>query len=214
MIRLDKELSEIKKSFHSPFKKHLLKEIVVWMICLVAASVGPILLINAHYKLYFITWTVVLLAVCYSLYHFVFRRITVPIILLMGAVIYYGSFVYFLSQRTSLEYFFNSLFSFRLSGDGLFTNAIIHLLWLFLILVTLQKQSASRWIPVIKSTFEYWAMIMLALFIVNTELLTNSGEGKVMILNVFLLYVFLQEVVDPEFLIKSKNKVKYLLKRV
>lgn len=198
--------SEVRKSFLNPRKMHLLKESLVWIICLIVASIGPILLINAYYKLYFVTVPLTMLAICYGVYHIAIRRVSSLLVGIIGTLILYAYFVYFIIKRTSIEYFKSELFSLNLSGEGLFTISMVHLLWLVLCVI--------RWQKVIRASFEYWSMNMIALWVVNSEILTNSGEGKVIILNIFLLYVFLQQVIEPQFLIRSKNKVQFWLKGV
>lgn len=50
------------------------------------------------------------------------------------------------------------------------------------------------------------------MLIIRTEILTNSGEGKVIIGNVFLLYVFFQQFMGTKLLILFNNMAKERVK--
>ena len=205
--------TEVNKNFLSPRRLHLLKELFVWSICLIAASIGPVLLINAHYSVFFVSGPLVYLAICYGIYTFVVRKLYNPYLRIIGMIFCYSYFAY-LGSQISLKHFISELMSLNFGGDGLFTISVIHLLWITMIITHVSSNSLRKQkiFSLIRASFEYWLMLFLAIVIVRTEILTNSGEGKVMILNIFLLYAFLQQVIDPRFLIKSRNIVKYWLK--
>lgn len=210
--------AEVKKSYSSSLKRHLLKELLIWGICLIAMSIGPGLLINAHYQLYFIIWPLILLVLCYGIYHVIVKRISFPALWFVGVLLFYGTFVYFICQRFSAEYYVQNIISLKwdelTGGDGIFSEPSLHLLWFMIIafVLTFSKNKKRQWLSVVQSSFEYWAMVMAGLNIVVTETLTNSGEGKVILLNIFLLYGFLQQAIDLDFLVKSMNKVKHWVK--
>jgi uncharacterized membrane protein len=88
---------------------------------------------------------------------------------------------------------------------------MIHFLWIVLIVsvYVISPKGSLKQRAFIRASFSYWAMIDIALFIVNAEMITNSAEGKTFILNLFLLYVFLQHVIDLEFFVRMKNKAYY-----
>lgn len=206
--------SEIKvnESYTISLKARLLKELLIWVICLIAASIGPGLLINAHYQVYFIIWPLILLVLCSGIYHVILRKISFPALWFVGVLLFYGTFVYFVCQRFSPEYYVQNMISVKwdeLTGsDGLFRVPTLHLLWLVIIVfaLTFRKNKKRLWLLVVQSSFEYWAMIMAGLFLVVTETLTNSGEGKVILLNIFLLYGFLQQAIELDLSKKSLNK--------
>lgn len=210
--------AEVNKSYSSSLKTHLLKELLIWGICLIAASTGPGLLINAHYHIYFIIWPLILLVLCYGIYHVIVKRISFPALWFVGVLLFYGTFVYFVCQRFSSEYYVQNIISLiwdeLTGGDGIFRVPTLHLLWLIIIafVLSFSKNKKRRCLSVVQSSFEYWAMIMAGLFLVVTETLTNSGEGKVILLNIFLLYGFLQQAIELDFLMKSMNKVKHWVK--
>ncbi len=206
--------SEINRNFLNPRRLHFMKELIIWFICLVATSIGPSLLIDAHYSIFFSIGTIVLLGICYVIYYFVLKGIKASYIKALGLLLLYASFIYLVVHENSFMYFISELFSFNLSGDGLFTISIIHLLWMIIIGKHLLTRSFDKQqlLNIIQSSFKYWSMIIIGLFIIVTELLTNSGEGKVIIGNVFLLYGFLEQVIDPKIFIRSNNVIKHWLK--
>lgn len=205
--------SQMEKSYFPFWKIHFLKEILVWMICLVAASVGPILLINAQYQMLFIIGPLILLTICYGMYHGLIRRASSPELWYIMLPILYGGFVLLFLKNISIEYFMSQLVTLELNGNGIFTISVIHFMWIGIMIRALASHTSirNRWIEIVRSSFEYWAMLMISFVIMNSEILTSTGEGKVIIVNVFLLYVFLQKIIEPASLIKSKNQVKYWL---
>jgi len=206
--------SEINKNFLNPRKLQVIKELVVWFICLIAASVGPSLLINAHYSISFSIGPIVLLGICYTIYHFILKGLKSFFIRAIALPFLYGSFIYFIVSVHSFSYFIDELLSPHLGGDGLFTISMIHLFWIIIISKNLFTTFPwkQRVLNITQWSFEYWSMVMIAIFIIITELLTNSGEGKTIIGNIFLLYGFLEQLIDPRIFIQSNNKIKYWLK--
>lgn len=207
--------SEVKKGFMNHKKSFFLKEMFIWMICLVAVTVGPMLLINAEYSPWFMLGTIVILAICYCIYHFILSKVSSPIFFMLGAAISYSFFVYLVITQSSFEFVLSQFTSFTLSGEGLFTIPMLHIFWVLIIILSWFSNTGSRSIRFVitKSTFRFWTMIAISFAIVVFEILTNSGEGKVILLNVFLLYGFLQEVIHGNFVVRTKNKIGYLIKR-
>jgi phosphatidylglycerophosphatase A len=203
---------KVNNSYSSSLKTRLIKELLIWAICLIAASIGPGLLINAHYRVHFIIWPLILLVLCFGIYHLIVRKISVPALWFVGVLLFYGIFVYYVCQRFSTEYYVQNMISFKwdelTGGDGLFRVPTLHLLWLVIIVfaLTFRKNKKRLWLPVVQSSFEYWAMIMVGFFFAVTETLTNSGEGKVILLNIFLLYGFLQQAIEIDLFKKSLKK--------
>ncbi len=203
--------SEVEKSFPNDKKMQLLKEVFVWLICLIAASVGPSLFINAHYRLYFITFPLIVLILCSLLFHIIIKRFTSPLIQMLGIPIFYLCIVGYIVRNTSFDYFIKRLVSVDLGGEGLFSVAFLHLIWILLIVIRLLSLSSNKWRSIIKSSFQYWALNVSAVYLVI--MLSDGGETTVLSLNVFLLYGFLHQIVDPRFLLIEKNKIKYWLRK-
>ncbi|WP_202079014.1 permease prefix domain 1-containing protein [Caldalkalibacillus salinus] len=184
--------NEVKSHFNSVYKQHITKESLIWLICLIAGSIGPVLLINAQYQSYFVTAPLMCLLICYGLYHCVLKRSSLLSVSIVGLPILYGAFVYFYSSRTSFNEFLVQLVPQNI-GDlagsgGVFTLSSLHILWAVIIACTFinyrKKGYNKRWqVAAVRSSFEYWFMILLALVVVNTEILTNSAERKTIILN-------------------------------
>jgi hypothetical protein len=206
--------SIINKNHQSAKKLNFLKELLVWLICIVATSIGPSLLISAPYDIAFSIASVILLVICCVSYHFIIKWLNHTYISIFGLCTLYGYFIYFIVYENSITYFLHQLLVFRLRGDGFFTLSMMHLLWIIviikkLVILPLSKQTILN---IVQSSFEYWAVIMLSILIIRTEIITNSGEGKVIIGNVFLLYIFLQQFIDTKFFILLKNMIANRLK--
>lgn len=206
--------SEVNRSYPSSRRLNFIKELIVWFICLIASSIGPSLLINAHYRIFFSIGPIFILGICYGLYHFVLKKLKSYYIMSVALPLLYGYFIYFIVTKDSFSYFVAELLNFRLGGNGLFTISMLHLLWGLVIAKHLFITSFNKqlFLNIVEASFQYWSMIMIAIFISFTELLTNSGEGKVITDNIFLLYVFLQQVIEPKIFIRSNNMIKHWLK--
>jgi hypothetical protein len=194
-------------------KLRLIRELAVWIACLAAAFVGPALLIRARYDFVFMAWTFVVLLACGAFYHGCIRRIAAPAIWRVLLPVMYGGFAALLLQHVSLKDAFRQMLQWHPGGDGLFTIPVIHLLWAVLVFDRWSSRTArsTRRLAALKSSFRYWAMILSALLIVNTGVFSLPAEGKVLALNVFLLYAFLQETIDSTALLRVKNKWKIWL---
>jgi hypothetical protein len=196
-------------------KLNLIKELIIWFICLAATSIGPILLINAPYDIAYTITAAILLGICCAIYHFIVKRLKHPYISIFGLCTLYGYFIYFMANESSFKFFLRELFRLRLGGDGFLTISMMHLLWGIIIIKHLltgffSKESAMK---ILQCSFEYWAVIMISLLIIRTEILTNSGEGKVIIGNIFLLYGFLQQFIDGNLILRSLGFMKSIIFR-
>jgi hypothetical protein len=97
----------------------------------------------------------------------------------------------------------------------LFTSPMLHLLWVFILSnsMFIQRSNKKKWQSLIRGSFEYWFMIMIAMFIVTKEWISFSSEMKVILLNVFLLYGLLQQLIVPTYILKSWNKLGHRFRR-
>jgi hypothetical protein len=208
------EESVINKNHLIIKKVNFIKELVIWLICVVATSIGPSLLIKAPYQIAFSIYPLLLLGICCVSYHLIIKRLKHLYIGITGLCTIYGYFIYLMVHQTSFNYFLRELFRFRLSGDGFLTISMIHLLWVVIIIKHLLTSSFSKQhaLKIIQSSFEYWAIIMISILIMRTEILTNSGEGKVIIGNVFLLYIFFQQFIGTKLIILSKRRNNLCIK--
>lgn len=203
----EKLLPEYQKSHISSWKKRLGKEAFIWFICLAAASLGPALLINAQYTPLFVVAPMLFLIACSLLFHGIIQSVRrtiwwVPLFLLS-----YGIFMWHAIPAYSFNMFLEEFVTLRLGGDGLATLSIIHLLWVSVLLRYLNK----GWRGLAHVSFEYWTMLILAFYMARAEFFMNSGEGKVLLINVFLLYVFFQHMIESKMFVKVKNKMKHLV---
>lgn len=198
---------EFKKSHIPSWKKRMSKEILIWIICLVATSIGPFLLINARYTALFVVFPFMFLIVCALLYHGVIQRVRHPILWIAIFLLSYGTFTWNMIQFHSFKLFMEELVTFRLGSEGFATLSIFHLLWFGVLLRFLHK----GWRGMARTSYEYWAMLIIAVYMVRADILTNSGEGKVLLLNTFLLYVFFQQMIESKMVVKIKNKMKHWL---
>src|SRR5690606_14843281 len=119
----------------------------------------------------------------------------------------YGIFMWNVIPNYSSTMFLEELVTLRLGGDGLATLSIIHLLWVGVLLRYLH----NGWRGLARISFEYWGMLILAFYLASAEFYMNSGEGRVLLLNVFLLYALFQQLIESEMLVKIKNKIKHLV---
>ncbi len=206
--RLQKEVNE---SYPSARKMLFLKELIVWAVCLSACLVGPGLLIGAHFRVDFITFPLTVLLFCSAIYHCAVRRIIFPKARGFALFLLYGSFVLFIAGEFSFAYFAENLFSFRLAGsEGIYTIASLHGLWLVVCIFAMAGKRRKPGSELVRSSFEYWFMAMTGLLL---SFLAPSAERSVLIMNVFLLYGFLQQIVVPQSAVILKNKAAYGLRR-
>lgn len=181
----------------------LSKELLIWLICLTAASIGPGLLINAEYTLFFTVAPLVFLFVCSILYHGIVQRVQNSALYGIILMLLYGVFTWDMIQHHSWKAYIGEMVTVQLGGEGLATLSILHLLWIVVLLRFLHK----GWRGAARSSYEYWTMVILAVFLVRTELITDSSEGKVLLLNTFLLYSFFQQMIGADVGLQIKNKM-------
>lgn len=200
--------AEVNRSCVSARKSLLVKEGLVWLICLVAASVAPGLLIGAHYQLYFTLLPLLCLMLCSAMYHTAIRHASFPFLSFVGFAVFYGSFVITIASANPGRELIRLIVPQRLEdvagSSGMFTLPGLHLLWIAAIAVLLA--SGARLRSAVQASFEYWFMIMISLALASSEWLTASSEGKTILINIFLLYAFLQQAVRPQALIKLVHK--------
>ncbi len=207
---------EVKRSYPAPRSMMWLKELLIWALCLTAASVGPWLFIDARYSVFFVIFPMLVLLVCAFVFHVLLSRIACPPLwMIPGTLLLYAAFLFFVVRLTSLELVWTQFTTLSWSGDGLFTMSIIHLMWAAVVAYRLISSSSSsaRMSAAVRSSFEFWMMNLVSLLIVSSGLLSDSGEGNVFILNLFLLYGTLHQVVNPRFMVITKNKLQYWIRR-
>jgi hypothetical protein len=211
--------SELKRSVVSLKNMHVLKELVIWAICLLAVSVGPGFFTGVSFQIYYITSSFFLLFCCYSIYHIMIKRGSHLIIPIVGLPIAYGVYASYYVSKVSWSVFLQNIFNFAwrnvVGGTGLFTLPSLHLLWVLMmaIIMFIHGSKLKKWHSILRGSFEYWFMIMIAMFIVTKDLLSFSSEMKVILLNVFLLYGLLQQLIVPIYIITSFNKLEHRLRR-
>jgi hypothetical protein len=216
---VEKLQSELKRSMVSLQRLHFLKELVIWLICLLATIMGPSLLIGAYFQVYFILFPLFLLFCCYVIYHIMIKRGKHLIIPILGLPIAYIAYASYYVSRDSWAAFFKNIFNLHwnslFGGYGLFNSPSLHLLWIMMIISILfvQRSNKKKWQSMIRGSYEYWFMIMIAMFIVTKEWLDFSNEMIVILLNVFLLYGLLQQIVVPARIQKSISKLEYFLRK-
>ncbi|XEC95767.1 permease prefix domain 1-containing protein [Paenibacillus tarimensis] len=208
--------AEMKRGFPASRNMVWLKELLIWSLCLIASSIGPWLLINARYSLSFILFPLLVLLACAIFYHVLLSRIPRrPIWMIPGTLLVYAAFLFISVRLTSAEFVWSLFTSSAWGGTGLFTISTIHLFWIAVVACRLiSRPDASPMTSAVRSSFEFWAMNLIAVLLVMTEFLLDSSEGKTFILNIFLLYGTLHQVVQPRFMIITKNKLQYWIQRV
>lgn len=201
-----------------PGRKALLglKEITVWLLCALAASVGPWLFIQAPFSLFYLAVTLPVLLSCGAFYHILLSRLTVRPFwwLLLVTLGIYGLFFLKSVSLTSLESVSLQMVMLEFGGDGLFTMSGIHLLWVAAVACRIIASPPGQvWKRALQSSFEFWAMNTAALFLAATDLLAGSAEGKVLFLNLVLLYATIQQIIQPQYLVMARNKLKYWFRK-
>lgn len=209
---------EVNDTYPSSTKKHVQKEIVIAVICLIASLIGPAILIGAHFRPYLILAPLQALVMAYVFHRFIIKKQTYWLFSVIGFAAIYLFFLQFLPQiegtALTFELYLNYLFSLewnRLTGlNGLFEYVTIHMLWYVIILV--QLLSTNNFVPVWKricnASFQYWAMLLIAIFLARFQ---SSAEWSVLLLNVFLLYAFFQQTISINCILIWKEKLTRLL---
>ncbi|QGQ93444.1 hypothetical protein EHS13_00125 [Paenibacillus psychroresistens] len=78
---VDQLQSELKRNMASLRNMHFLKELVIWTICLMAASVGPSIFTGETFQVSYLTVAVCLLFCCYGIYHIMINVETISLFL-------------------------------------------------------------------------------------------------------------------------------------
>ncbi|UWG96574.1 permease prefix domain 1-containing protein [Dehalobacter sp. DCM] len=206
---------EVNQAYPSAKKRHILKEMCIAGLCLIACIVGPKLLIEAYFQYYFIAVPIIALAIAYGIYHLAVKRQTFWWLYVIGFI---GIYLFFLqafltpARETAInwELYPQQLFSLnwdRLTGpSGLWDFVTMHMMWYVVILF--QFIRGNNYIPVWKricnASFAYWAMLFIGVFVAGSF---SSGETQVLVANVFLLYGFLQQTISIEGILKLQAKV-------
>lgn len=209
---------QVHKTYPSSTKNHILKEILIGMICIFASIIGPGLLIGAHFQPYFIGAAIPALVIAYLIHRFIVKKQTNWLFSIIGFIPIYAVFLHFLAQmhRTplTLKIYFSEIFSLdwnRLAGlTGLYEFPTLHMFWYVILLV--QIFNVNNYLPVWKrlcnATFQYWAMVIIALLIGRFQ---PSAEWSVITMNVMVLYAFLHQVISSQLLIKWKGSLLRLV---
>ena len=181
-------------------KQQRLKELSIWIICLIAASIGPYLLIEAYYSIGFTLTSALALVLYYFVYHKIIKNI--PNLMAYIAILpIYAFWVYAflkLGNEVSLGQYIHNLFSLdwsRLTGvDGLFQFPTLHMLWYIIVLINILSPCNKSIIKSITiSSFRYWSTLAVGLALAK---ISPSSETTVLVMNVALLYAFLQQIVS------------------
>lgn len=212
--------NEVNQTYPNAIKRHVQKEILIAIVCMIASMIGPMILIGAHFNANFIILPLQALLVAYLIHRFIISRQTDWRLSIIGIAVIYLFFLrlpYFMGTSFSIELYIDQLFSLdwdRLTGSsGLFEFVTIHMLWY--VVVAFKLFSNENYIPVwkrvINASFQYWAMAMIAVFLARFQ---SSGEGAVLYLNVFLLYAFLHQTISINGIVIFKEKmVRRLLRQ-
>lgn len=216
---------EVNRTYPSARKLHYQKELFIWLTCMLAAMIGPYLLIRAHFNIGFILTPMIFLAVSYALYHYVVKRISFPVVaLLLVPVIYWFFINTFFSYsdpnhpdyQFTFERYAQVIFSLdwnELTGsEGIFTFPALHMLWYAVILwkMAAHKRDQSLWKTISIASFQYWAMAFIGVLFARGA---SSAEAGVIEMNILLLYGFLQQIVYPLDWVIWKQKIIHWVKR-
>lgn len=201
--------NEINQSYPSAKKHHLLNTAIIASICLIASMLGPIILIGA--RPYF---PVAVVMMAYFIYRFIINKqknVVFSVIGFLASYICFWQLAAEIKQESfTFDFVLHQLFSIewsRLTGtNGLFEIVTIHMMWYILLLVQLLsfKQYQRLGERISQASFQYWAMIMIGIFLARLQ---SSAEMGVIFLNIFLLYGFLQQIISVQFLSVWQDKV-------
>jgi hypothetical protein len=211
---------EVNNTYPNAITSHVQREVLIGVIILIASIIGPSILIEAHFRAYFIIAPIQALILAYIIYRFVIKKQTYWVLSLVGFAASYIFFIQMLPQiygsRLTLDFYASHLFSLewdRLTGsNGLFEFVTIHMLWY--VIITIQFFSRDTytyiWKKICHASFQYWTMLLIAVFFARFQ---SSAEWGVLFLNVFLLYAFLQQTISIQALLIYKEKVRHLILR-
>ncbi|WP_227013726.1 hypothetical protein [Paenibacillus psychroresistens] len=135
----------------------------------------------------------------------------------MGLPIAYCVYASYYFSKVSWSVYLQNIFYYNwihLTGYGLFTTPMLHILWILILIniIFLQRSNKKKWHSLIRGSFEYWFMIMIAMYIVTKEWISFSSEMNVILLNIFVLYGLLQQLIVPTYIVKSWNKLGHRLR--
>jgi hypothetical protein len=214
-----KSPSRSRRSARGIIENRAKKEIIIWVICWLAGVIGPGFLSNAHFQPTFIIAPLFLLFFCSLIYHTIVRRVAFPILWLVAIPLAYIFllFGFFPSRHMplTLENYISSLFRLDwnqyMGSAGIFEFPSLHLLWLILILwsFSVWKKGESLWRRLEKASFEYWMMVVSGIIIAYFH---STGEGQIFAVNVFLVYGFLQQIINPYVYSIWKQKAGHWLR--
>ncbi|MGI6450173.1 MAG: permease prefix domain 1-containing protein [Desulfitobacteriia bacterium] len=189
---------DIAQVYAAAGKEHFFKELLIWIICLTAAAIGPYILIKAQFSFDFILTAGFVLFFFYFIYHKIIKIIP-AIIGYLAVLPLYAFWVYLflnLENDFSMKLYLDNLFTLdwsRLTGvDGIFRLPTLHLLW-YLIIVVIILSLGKKLIlkAVLTASFRYWALLTTGFILAKAA---PSSEASVLILNVVLIYAFLQQI--------------------
>ena len=191
---------EVTEVYASTKKQHRLKESAIWIICLIAAAIGPYILIKAQFSFGFILTTVLALLFYYVVYHKIIKVIPnlISYFALLPIYIFWVFVFLTLGNEVSAEQYITNLFTLdwsRLTGvDGIFQFPTLHMLWYITVLVVILTYRHKAMIKqVVITSFRYWTMLTVGLALAK---IAPNSETSVIVLNVALLYAFLQQIVS------------------
>jgi hypothetical protein len=212
--------TEVNQSYPSAIKSHIQKESVIAILCIMASIIGPIILIGAHFQLYFIFASLGALIFAYLVHRFIAKRQSDWKLSAIGLIAIYIFFLQLFTRMhgtsLSLELYGGHLFTLewnRLTGsNGLFEFVTIHMMWY--VIIAMQFITSNNYIPVWKrflnSSFQYWVMLLFGVFLARLQ---DSAEWSVLFINIFLLYAFLQHTISIKEITIFSQKVSRMFYR-
>lgn len=165
------------------------KELPIIILCILGAAIGPIILINARFKISFIISGIVFSIVSWLLYNAIimiiseFNKIKVNKVLklvismVLGILSFLTFFLYHYWYRV------NELFKISLT-TGL-ANFIVIVLFSILIFIYHEIRGMKGWAIAYNLSSLYYLPITIMFFL---SYILPSSEGKVLLVNVAILY--------------------------
>lgn len=201
---LERLSSEFQKGHAPNWKNQLSKELFIWLICLTAAAAGPVLLMNARFTLTFVIAPLLFIAASSILCHSLIVRVRNPV---FCAACFFCPILYFYGWW------------FKISRSCISLNNLQHcgcrlMAWRFFQSPTFFGYAWSCGLFARDGTALYSAAMNFGLWqqLLSASLNWIYSPQKAMLLvHCFLLYVFLQQMIDAKTVVKFRNKMKHLL---
>jgi len=206
--KIDIVRKRIKRNYPSILKELIFKEIIIGLFLFIAVIIGLEFLKLQNYLLMspeILILPLLVLIISTPFQHLILKRVNSWKIASIVTCVIYAWYIMasFSKQGLSLidvlQYLFSTTFSNYINGyQGLFTFHTIHFFWVIILLIQIKKKDSQFkvWKRMIFSSFQYWVMIILGLF-VNSILHMNS-EGSTVFINLFFVSSALEQIlIDP-----------------